>query len=155
MRIAWLVASGLFALPVLFILHTRLVQNPRVMAELERAPDGGRAGRVLVLSLPSGKTIPVNYWIDSGEVDRSVVYVASDFFWWRELRGAGAPVGLELRGRRRSGHARAIEGDPARRERIYSGLRPTAPRWFGVLVEIVLEPDAGAPVRAHAPRTTP
>jgi hypothetical protein len=144
MKIALLVAAGIAVLLILFILHTRLVQNPRVLAELERAPDGERAGRVLVLTLPSGETIPVNYWIDPGEVDRSIVYAASDFFWWRELRGAGARVGIVLRGRPRVGHARAIEDDPARRERVYAGLRPTAPKWFGVLIEIVLDADPDA-----------
>ncbi len=141
MRIAQWIAAGVAALTILFILHTRLVQNPRVEAELAAAPQGERAGRVLVLSLPSGKTIPVNYWIDPGETGRTVVYVASDFFWWRELRGEGAPVALVLRGVRRTGHARAIEDDATRRDRVYAALRPTAPRWFGVLVEIVLEPE--------------
>lgn len=144
MKIALLVAAGVAALVILFIFHTRLVQNPRAVAELERAPDGERAGRVLVISLPSGKTIPVNYWIDPEERERTVVYVASDFFWWRELRGAGAPVEVVVRGRRRSGHARAIEDDPVRRDRVYAGLRPTAPKWFGVLVEIVLDANANA-----------
>lgn len=142
MRTALIVAAGLAALLILFTLHTRFVQNPRVEDELESAPLGERARRVLVLSLPSGKTIPVNYWIDPGSAERSVVYVASDFFWWREVRGAGAPVEVVLLGRRRPGHARAIEDDPTRRERVYTELRPKAPKWFGVLVEIVLEPVA-------------
>lgn len=140
MRIAGFVGVGLAVLVAGFILHTRLVQNPRVLRELERDPEGARAGRVLVLSLPSGKTIPVNYWNDPTQTRSEVVWVASDFFWWRELRGAGARVSLELQGQRRSGHARAIEDDSALRERVFAGLRPTAPRWFGVLVEIVLEP---------------
>ena len=71
----------------------------------------------------------------------STVYVASDFFWWRELRGAGGPVELEIRGHRRPGRGRAIEDDPALRDRVFEGLRPTAPRWFGILVEIELEPE--------------
>jgi len=141
MKTTWLVAAGLAALPILFILHTRLVQNPRVVGELARAPQGDRAERVLVLDLPSGKTIPVNYWIDPAETERSIVYVASDFFWWRELRGAGQRVALVLRGRRQTGHARAIEDDPVRRNRVHAGLRPTAPKWFGVLIEIVLDRD--------------
>jgi hypothetical protein len=140
MRILLFAIAGITAMITLFVLHTRLVQNPRVEAELAAAPQGERAGRVLVLSLPSGKAIPVNYWIDPGETDRSTVYVASDFFWWRELRGAGAPVEVSLRGQRWTGHGRAIEEDPARRDRVFDGLRPTAPKWFGVLVEIVLEP---------------
>lgn len=139
MRIALFVIAGIASLVVAFILHTRLVQNPRVEAELEAAPQGERAGRVLVLSLPSGKTIPVNYWIDPDEAERPTLYVASDFFWWRELRGAGAPVEIVVRGERRAGRARAIENDPDLRDRVYASLRPTAPRWFGVLVEIVAE----------------
>lgn len=144
MRTLWLVGAGLVLIPLLFIVHTRLVQNPRTRAELEREPDGERAGRVLVLALPSGKTIPVNYWIDPAETERQVVYVASDFFWWRELRGAGARVEIVLRGHRRHGQARAIEDDPARRARVFEGLRPTAPSWFGVLVEIVLGREGDA-----------
>lgn len=141
MRSVVLVAAVIAALSILFILHTRIVQNPRVVAELEGEPQGERAQRVLLLSLPSGKTIPVNYWIDPREGERSIVYIASDFFWWREVRGAGAPVEVVLQGRHRAGHARAIEDDPVRRERVYAGLRPTAPRWFGVLVEITLDPE--------------
>lgn len=158
MRTAWLVAAGLAALPILFIAHTRLVQNPRVVGELERAPQGDRAGRVLVLVLPSGKTIPVNFWIDPAETERSIVYVASDFFWWRELRGAGQRVTLVLRGRHQTGHARAIEDDPARRNRVYAGLRPSAPKWFGVLVEIVLdreEKESGPTLEASEGRHAP
>ncbi len=166
MRLVW-IAPVVGVLAVLaFIAHTRLVQNPRVVRTLTGDPGGELAARVLILELPSGKSIPVNYLVDPGlsasapgsgspavsdpvsppdsgisspaAADR--VYVASDFFWWRELRGEGARVAVEIRGERRTGRARVIEDDPDYRNRVFEKLRPTAPRFFGVMVEIALDP---------------
>jgi len=91
---------------------------------------------VLLLTLPSGRTIPVNYLRET-----DVVYAGSDGRWWRELRGDGAPVALEIRGEALRGHAQAIESDPAHTHDVFARLRPTVPSWLpdwlnGVLVEI-------------------
>ncbi len=109
------------------------VVNPAVARELREQPDGERARKVLLLTLPGGRTFPVNY-LREGDT----VYVGCDGLWWRDLRGAGAPVQLYLRGEALTGHARAIEDDPARRSAVFDRLRPTAPKIFGTLIEIQL-----------------
>jgi F420H(2)-dependent quinone reductase len=85
--------------------------NPLV-ASLLRSPLHRLASRRLAVITYTGRrsgrryTIPVGYemadrrvTITVGSPDRKV--------WWRNLTGAGAPVELVLRGRRRTGHARA------------------------------------------------
>ena len=116
------------------------------MRELRTAPEGERAKKVMLLTLPSGRTIPVNYLREA-----DIVYAGSDGRWWRELRGDGASVALEIRGEALRGHARAIENDPAHTHDVFARLRPTVPSWLpdrlnGVLVEIRLhiEPTRSA-----------
>ena len=133
----WLVMTGGAALLLYgaFVLLTQLA-NRSVTRELRDLPQGERGTKVMLLTLPSGRTIPVNYLREA-----DVVYAGSDGRWWRELRGDGAPVALEIRGEALSGHARAIENDPARTQDVFARLRPTVPSWLpdwlnGVLVEI-------------------
>jgi hypothetical protein len=109
------------------------VENPAVVRELREQPDGARARKVMLLTLPSGRALPVNY-LREGET----IYVAADGRWWRELRGFGGRVQLFVRGQALAGHARAIEDEPARRSAIFDRLRPTAPKLFGTLIEIEL-----------------
>jgi hypothetical protein len=133
-RIAAFVFIGLIALVGCYAIVSATILNPRVIRDLESNPDGERARKAMVLTLPSGKTIPVNY-LQDGET----VYAAADFPWWRELRGAGGDVEVLIRGALRRGHARAVEDDPALRTSVFERLRPTAPAWTGVLVEIGLD----------------
>jgi len=116
-----------------FVLYSQR-QNVRVTQELRDSPDGERAHKVMLITLPSGKTLPVNYLRDPG-----FVYAGADFPWWRELRGSGAPVTLLVRGETLRGHARAIEDDPERRASVFARLRPTALSWAGTLVAVELE----------------
>jgi hypothetical protein len=128
---------GVLALALLVAGYTvvgRTILNPRVLRELREHPQGARAAKVMALSLPSGKTIPVNYWQDA-----ETVYAAADFPWWRELRGEEHPVRVLIRGESRMGRGRAVEDDPVLREKVFARLRPSAPAWTGTLVEIVLE----------------
>lgn len=118
--------------------------NRSVARELRALPSGERAKRVMLLTLPSGRTIPVNYLREA-----DIVYAGSDGRWWRELRGNGAGVQLTIHGEVLRGHARSIENDPTRTHEVFARLRPTAPSWLpdwlnGVLVEIRLigEPTA-------------
>ena len=111
------------------------VENPAVERELRERPDGERARKVMLLTLPSGRTLPVNY-LREGDT----VYAAADGRWWRELRGAGAPVELFVRGEALGGHARAVEDDPELRSAVFDRLRPTAPKIFGTLIQIELTP---------------
>jgi len=111
------------------------LMNRGVIRELREQPDGERARKVMLLTLPSGKLIPVDY-LREGEV----VYAGADFPWWRELRGDGGEVSVLIRGETRRGHGRAVKDDPALRSSVFERLRPTAPSWTGTLVEIQLEP---------------
>jgi hypothetical protein len=108
--------------------------NPRVIRELREDPQGERAQKVMLLTLPSGKALPVNYLREG-----ATVYAAADFPWWRELRGEGGRGSVLIRGETLDGHIRAVEDDPELRESVFARLRPTAPRWMGTLVVIELD----------------
>jgi hypothetical protein len=108
--------------------------NPRVIRELREEPEGERAQKVMLLTLPSGKALPVNYLRDG-----ATVYAAADFPWWRELRGEGGRGSVLIRGETFHGHVRVVEDDPELRESVFARLRPTAPRWMGTLVVIELD----------------
>ncbi len=112
--------------------------NRGVVRELREEPDGERARKVMLIELPSGKEIPVNY-LREGDV----VYAGADFPWWRELRGEGGRVRLLIRGETLAGHGRAIEDDPERRREVFQRLRPDALEWAGTLVEVRLDPVTG------------
>ncbi|MGH0032636.1 MAG: hypothetical protein ACQGVC_22820 [Myxococcota bacterium] len=108
--------------------------NPRVARELREDPQGERAGKVMLLSLPSGREIPVNYLREG-----STVYAGADGPWWRELRGEGGRGSVTIRGESLSGHMRAVEDDPERRTEVFAKLRPNAVSWAGTLVVIELD----------------
>lgn len=108
--------------------------NPRVIRELRENPQSERAQKTMLLTLPSGKALPVNYLRDG-----ATVYAAADFPWWRELRGEGGRGSVLIRGETLHGQIRAVENDPELRESVFARLRPTAPRWMGTLVVIDLD----------------
>jgi hypothetical protein len=137
MKRALIAAIALVVLVAAYLVYAATVANPRVERELREDPAGERARKVMLITLPSGKTIPVNYLRDG-----QIVYAAADGRWWRELRGAGARVELLLQGETLVGQARAIEDEPERRSQIFDRLRPTAPKIFGTLVQIDLVPSA-------------
>ena len=110
------------------------LRNPAVIRELQEEPDGERARKVMLLTLPSGKAIPVNYIQDPG-----VVYAAADFPWWRELREP-APVTVLVQGQTLRGQGRAVLDEPELRTPVFERLRPTAPSWTGTLIEVRLDP---------------
>ena len=102
----------------------RFVLNPRVMEELRTDPEGERAGIVMIIDLPGGKRIPVNYLREGDKV-----FAGADGPWWRTL-GDGAPVTLLIRGEILHGHGRVKEDDPAYKKDVFSRLRPTVPKWL-------------------------
>lgn len=114
--------------------HRSHAMNARVVAELRADPQGERARRVMLLTLPSGKAIPVNYLRE----DRTV-YAAADFPWWRELGTKGGRGQVLIRGETLAGHVRALPGDSALRRDVFARLRPTAPLFFGTLVVVELD----------------
>jgi hypothetical protein len=135
MKYASIAVVALCVLVAAYVVYVVHVANPRVERELRDHPDGERARKVMLIKLPSGRTLPVNY-IREGER----VYAGADGRWWRELRGKGAPVELLVRGESLVGHARAIEDEPEHRSAVFDRLRPSAPKLFGTLVQIDLSP---------------
>ena len=138
------IALGVVVLLVAAIaLYSATIGNARVVAEVRCSPQSERARKAMLLTLPDGRSLPVNY-LREGDF----VYAGADGPWWRTLRGDGAGVTLLVMGEQLQGHATAIENDPARTRDIFSRLRPTAPTWLpewlnGVLVVIELERKAG------------
>jgi hypothetical protein len=133
MRIAGIALLGVALLFFGVRFYFEQVANPRAIRELQDDPDGERAQRVMLLTLPSGRALPVNYLRE-----RDRVFAGADGRWWRELAGEGGAVEVLLRGERWSGHGRAIRDDPARRDAVFARLRPDAIEGFGTLIEIVL-----------------
>lgn len=118
-----------------------IVRNPQVERELREDPQGERARKVMLLTLPSGRTIPVNY-LREGER----VYAGADGRWWQELDGAPRAVEILVRGETFAGRARAVRDDPDYTRDVFARLRPNAVPGFGTLVEILLDPtDPGGP----------
>ncbi|XOV86916.1 MAG: hypothetical protein ACFHX7_18360 [Pseudomonadota bacterium] len=118
--------------------HYSYIINPGVVAELKSEPNGERAKRVMLLALPDGNMIPVNY-LQEGQS----VFVGADGRWWREFRDNGKEIEILLKGATLSGHAVAITNDPEYRDEVFARLRPTAPTWLpewmkGVLMKITV-----------------
>jgi hypothetical protein len=128
------VAVLALVLPVGF-LYYEYFANPRIVRELMDEPDGERAKRVMLITLPSGRRLPVNYL---REDDR--VYAGADGTWWKELEGEGFPVSVLVRGETLNGVARAVRDDRAYTESVFARLRPNAVKGFGTLIEVRLEP---------------
>jgi hypothetical protein len=133
-RILGGIALLLVVLALGYIVYATSVTNPRVERELIENPQGERAGRVMMLTLPSGRRIPVNYYQDGG-----MVFAGADGTWWKEMVGDGDRVSMLIRGEALQGHGRAIEDDPAYTERVFAKLRPNAVKGFGTLIEIKMD----------------
>ena len=136
------VALLLVAMPLVFLVNAR-VSNPRVERELVEDPGGERARKVMLLTLPSGRTIPVNFLREDCRV-----YAGADGWWWKELREGSRDVTIFVQGETLEGRARAVLDAPAYEKDVFSRLRPKAIPGTGTLVEILLDPtDPGGPLR--------
>ena len=102
--------------------YVRLVGNPRVMTEIRAEPDGERARRVMLIELPDGRTLPVNYLRED-----DMVYMGVDGLWWRQFREQDMPVELVVRGEVLRGRARAVLDDPASARQMPPGVRVVEP----------------------------
>lgn len=108
-----------------YLAYARFIYNPEVVAKLRAAPDSTYAGRAMLLHLPDGRVLPVNYLLEG-----DTVFVGVDGRWWRLFEDGGAPVTLEIRGQTLTGHATVVLDDPAYTHDVFSRLRPTAPAWL-------------------------
>ena len=136
MKVALIAIAVLAVLAGGYLAYSALIVNPRVEREVREHPDGERARKVMLITLPSGRTIPVNF-LREGDV----VYAGADGRWWRELRGEGARVELLIRGETLTGVARAVEDEPDHRADVFSRLRPKALKFAGTLVQVELAPE--------------
>jgi hypothetical protein len=140
LRIATAIAAVLgFGVAGVFVYFDR-VANPRVERELLEFPNGERAQKVMLVELPSGRRIPVNYL---REGDR--VFAGADGRWWMELQGEARAVRVWVRGETLNGRARAVRDDPDYTRAVFKRLRPNAIPGFGTLVEIQLDPPTLPP----------
>lgn len=89
----------------------------------------GSTALISVTGRKTGRTItlPVNY---AEADDRLVIVSKPERTWWRNI-GDGAPVQVLLRGRWRTGNAKACTGDAAAFERFLH-MRPVWASRFGV-----------------------
>jgi hypothetical protein len=130
------IAAVVFGTPRLAAYYYARWANPRVEQELRERPNGERAQKVMLITLPSGRRLPVNYLEEDGRI-----YAGADGRWWTELRGKHHEVKLFVRGQHLTGRARAVLDDRDYRLDVFSRLRPNAIPGFGTLVEILLDPD--------------
>lgn len=136
--IASFVVGVLALLALGYWIYMVQIANPRVERELIENPDGKRAARVMLLTLPSGRRIPVNYYRED-----NMIYAGADGNWWKETVGDGFPVSVLVRGETLRGTARTVLDDPVYTKKIFKKLRPNAIEGFGRLVEVRLEDKAG------------
>ena len=134
MRIVGIILGLLLVAFVGVYVYYTFVTNPRVARELVDDPNGARAQKVMLLKLPSGREIPVNYWRDGDKV-----FAGADGRWWRELEGGPHAVELLVRGERLRGQGRAVLDDEAYKKEVFAQLRPDAVPGFGTLIEVVLD----------------
>lgn len=112
------------------------VTNPKVMNELRSNPTGDKANKVMILSLASNQSLPVNYIREA-----NTVFVGADGRWWRIIED-NPRVELLIKGEHRFGIAKIVRNAPEYRRQVFSRLRPNAlpawvPEWIGgVLIEI-------------------
>ena len=123
----WLFAVlALFGFAFLGLLtYALLLGNPRVMRELENDPQGEQAGIVMLLGLPTGRALPVNYRREGNQV-----FVGADGPWWRAVRDGNPPVTVTIRGEKRTGRARVVLDDPDYKRSVFERLRPNVPKWL-------------------------
>ena len=99
--------------------------NAKVTQELRSDPQGERAERVMLLTFPDGKELPVNYLREGNQV-----FAGADGTWWRAFRDGDVPVQVLIKGEWLTGRARTVLGDPQYTQDVFARLRPTVPKWL-------------------------
>lgn len=130
---------GLLALRVMY----GLIANPRVIEEITTNPTGERASIVMALTLPDGRTLPVNYRREGDQV-----YAGADGRWWRTLRDGNIPVTVLIQGETLAGRARVVSDDPEFKAAVFGRLRPNVPKWLPSSLDahlVVIDLSAAAP----------
>ena len=125
----WLVILLVLGL-VGVLAYVNLIGNPRVVRELTANPQGERADVVMLLRLPNGRVLPVNYRREGNQV-----FVGADGPWWRALGRNSVPVTVTIRGETLSGRARVVFAIPTTSARCSSACGLTrrggcSPGWM-------------------------
>ena len=125
-RVFWLGAL-LFVFVVILTINfvPSETTNQRVERELRADPEGSTARRVMMVSLPDGRSLPVNYLRED-----ELVFIGVDGFWWRQFTGEGQAVEMFIRGELVNGHAKAVLDRPDYVSEIFKRLRPKVPAWL-------------------------
>ena len=134
--LAYLVVA-LIVLMIGYRLYIEYRGNPNVMADIRTNPQGERAARAMIVTLPDGREYPVNYLRED-----NLVFMGIDGRWWRDLV-AGPEIKMEIQGETLVGTTRVVLDDQAYVDDVFARLRPTAPEWLpdwlnGKLVVITL-----------------
>ena len=125
MRLALITGAIMSFLVAGYIAYVTMIGNPRVVADLKEDPMGERDERAMLLTMPDGKTIPVNYLRENNRV-----YAGADGAWWRAFEGEGATVTLLIQGEVLMGQVTVELQDQAFIDNVFSRLRPTVPEWL-------------------------
>ena len=122
-RVFWLGAL-LFVFVVILTINfvPSETTNQRVERGLRADPEGSMARRVMMVSLPDGRSLPVNYLRED-----ELVSIGVDGFWWRQFTGEGQAVEMFIRGELVNGHAKAVLDRPDYVSEIFKRLRPKVP----------------------------
>ena len=125
-RVFW-VGALLFVFVVILTINfvPSETTNQRVERELRADPEGSTARRVMMVSLPDGRSLPVNYLRED-----ELVFIGVDGFWWRQFTGEGQAVEMFIRGELVNGHAKAVLDRPDYVSEIFKRLRPKVPAWL-------------------------
>ena len=108
-----------------YVIYLRNIVNPKVVTELQTDPSGERARKVMLLTFPDGKVLPINYLREN-----PYVYAGADFSWWKAFADDGAQVTVLIQGETLRGTARVVLNQPDFKATIFARLRPTVPKWL-------------------------
>ena len=117
--------AAVIVLFLAFRIYFALVTNPAVVQELKDNPQGERAGIVMLLTLPDGRMLPVNYLREGNRV-----FAGADGRWWRALREGDAEVTVWIRGETFQGRAHVALDEPEYKREVFARLRPDVPKWL-------------------------
>ncbi|MCG8413998.1 MAG: hypothetical protein MI746_07245 [Pseudomonadales bacterium] len=119
---------GLLVVLFAFGFYYAASYNSRTVQELQENPQGEQAQRVMLLTLPTGRTVPVNYLREG-----NTVFAASDFSWWKQIARNGSSVEMLIQGNKLTGVAQ-ISLDDEYTYDVFTRLRPDAPTWASRLM---------------------
>lgn len=135
----WLIVLVIVGILVLATIYFNTSYNASVIQELQTNPEGERALKVMAITFPDGRRVPVNYLRED-----NLVFAGSDFGWWKKISNDGTLVELLIKGEKLTGTAK-VSQDMEYTYQVFERLRPTAPTWASKLVGaklVVIELDA-------------